>query len=425
MVIRLFNPLKYFFIFLIFIPLVAHAQSEKPALNLPQLIEEAIQNNPEILAARQKGEVFKQRVPQAAALEDPMVGLGVVNVPTNFSFRDEDMTMKEFSVSQKIPFPGKRSLMKGIAVKEAEAVSLEIEETTQRIVKEIKIAYYDLSHIHRAIEVTERIKKILEDFARIAETRYSVGEGIQLDLLKAHVEVSMMVNELIMLKQKGKALEARLKALLHRPAETIMGSPEEVQFRQFSFSPEALYTMALESNPALQAIKKMVEAKEKAHTLAKWEYLPDFNFKVAYGQRDNSQEMRRRDMLTGMVEVNIPLYFYWKQGRKVGEARAEVLSLEAQYQAMRNEIQFMITDMTSMVERGERQLELYKTGIIPQVSMQINSAMSAYRVNKANFMTLLDSQMTLYKYELEYHQALTDYEKNIANLEAIVGKQLF
>jgi len=425
MIRKLFTIVKWFFIFLIFIPLVAHAQSEKPALNLPQLIEEGLQNNPEILAARYKWEVFKERVPQAAALEDPMVGVGVVNLPTNFSFRDEDMTMKEFSISQKIPFPGKRSLMKQMAAKEAEAVSLEVEETVNRIVKEIKSAYYDLSHIYRATEVTERSKKILEDFARIAETRYSVGEGIQLDLLKAHVEVSKMVDELIMLNQKGKALEARLKALLNRPPETIMGRPEEVQFRKFPFSYEELYTKALESNPTLQGMKKMVEAKGKAYTLAKWEYFPDFNLKFAYGQRDHSPEMRRRDMLSGMVEINVPLFFYWKQSRKVGEARAEVLSLEAQYQAMRNEIQFMITDMTAMVERGERQLELYQTGIIPQASLQVNSAMSAYRVNKADFMTLLDSQMTLYKYELEYHQALTEYEKNVANLEAVVGKQLF
>ena len=71
----------------------------------------------------------------------------------------------------------------------------------------------------------------------------------------------------------------------------------------------------------------------------------------------------------------------------------------------------------------ERQLELYKTGIIPQASLQIKSAMSSYRVNKADFMTLLDSQMTLYKYELEYHQALTEYEKNVAGLGAVIGKQ--
>jgi outer membrane protein TolC len=48
--------------------------------------------------------------------------------------------------------------------------------------------------------------------------------------------------------------------------------------------------------------------------------------------------------------------------------------------------------------------------------------MSAYMVNKADFMTLLDSRMRLYRYELEYHDALTEYEKSLAALEAVVGK---
>jgi len=78
-----------------------------------------------------------------------------------------------------------------------------------------------------------------------------------------------------------------------------------------------------------------------------------------------------------------------------------------------------------MTQRVERQIDLYKTGIIPQASLQNNSAMSAYRVNRADFMTLLDSQMTLYKYELEYHQALTEYEKSVAGLGATIGKPLF
>jgi outer membrane protein TolC len=108
----------------------------------------------------------------------------------------------------------------------------------------------------------------------------------------------------------------------------------------------------------------------------------------------------------------------------VAETKADILSAEAQYRAMKNEIQFMITDMVSMIQRVERQLDLYKTGIIPQASLQLNSAMSAYRVNKADFMTLLDGQMTLYKYELEYHQALTEYEKNVASLGTVIGKQL-
>jgi len=407
-----------------------YAQPEKPFINLNQLVEEALQNNPEILAAKKKWEVFKEKIPQAYALEDPMLGFGIVSLPTNFSFKDEDMTMKEFSISQKFPFPGKRPLMKQMAEKEAEAVSTEIKEKINRIVKEVKTAYYDLSHVYRATEVAQRNKKILEDFSKIAETRYSVGEGIQQDVLKSHIEVSKMVDELIMLGQRKKALEAKLKALLNRPPETQMGEPEEVIFRKLPLTLEELQKMALEMNPTLKGMKKMIEAKEKAHALAKREYYPDFNLKLAYGQRDNMREsdgteIKRRDMLTGMIEINIPIFYNSKQSRKVAETKADILSWEAQYRAMKNEIFFMIADIGAMVHQRERQYELYRTGIIPQANLQTQAAMSAYRVNKADFMTLLDSQMTLYKYELEYHQVLTEYEKNVANLGATIGKQLF
>ena len=106
-----------------------------------------------------------------------MFSFGIINLPTNFSFKDEDMTMKEFSVSQKLPFPGKRPLMKEMAEKEAEAVSTEIQGRIHQVIKEIKTAYYELSHVYRATEVIQRNKEILETFAKIAEARYSVGEG--------------------------------------------------------------------------------------------------------------------------------------------------------------------------------------------------------------------------------------------------------
>jgi outer membrane protein TolC len=405
-------------------PYSSSAQPGKPRSNVDQLVEEALQNNPEILAVKIKWEVFKERIPQASALEDLMFGFGIVSLPTNFSFRDEDMTMKEFSISQKFPFPGKRPLMKEMASKEAEAVFNEIQEKANRIMRDVKAAYYDLSHVYRTTAVIQRNKEIMESFAKIAEGKYSVGEGLQQDVLKAHVEVSKMVDELIMLGQRKRALEAKLKALLNRPPQTSVDEPEEVVFKKLPIDIEELQKTAIEVNPTLGAMKKMIEAKEKAYALAKREYYPDFNFKFAYGQRDNSPDMKRRDMLTGMMELNIPIYFRVKQGRKVAETKAEILASEAQYRAMRNEISFMIADMGSMTERVERQIDLYKTGIIPQASLQVNSALSAYRVNKVDFLTLLDSQITLYKYEIEYHQALTEYEKNVASLGAVIGKQI-
>ena len=419
------RTIRLFFscLFLLSLPISASAQPAQLRLKLDPLIEEALQNNPEILAAKKRGEVFKEKVPQSWALEDPMLGLGIVNLPTNFSFRDEDMTMKEISISQKIPFPGKRPLMREMAEKEAEAVSTEIDDRANRVIKEVKTTYFDLSHVYRAKEVTQRNKQIFETLSKIAETRYATGEGIQQDVLKAHVEISRMADDLIMLDQKRVALEAKLNSLLNRVGDVSMGEPEDLMFKSFAFTLDELQKMALDSNPTLKAMKTMIEAKEKAHGLARLDYYPDFTFKFAYGQRDNGPEMNRRDMLTGMVEMTIPLFFESKQSRKVAETLADIQTLQAQYRAMKNEVFYMVASMASMLQRTERQLELYKTGIIPQASMQIKSALSAYTVNKIDFMTFLDSQMTLYRYELEYHGALTEYEKNLSSLEATVGKR--
>jgi len=409
---------------LVFIPDYVIAQSERPLLKLDLLIEEALQNNPEILASKKRSEIYREKIPQASALEDPMFGFGILSLPTNFSFRDEDMTMKEFSISQKFPFPGKRPLMKEMAAKEAESISTETEERSNRIIKEVKAVYYELAYLSHSIEITQKNKEILENFVKITETQYGLGMGIQQDLLKAHVEVSKMVDELIMFAQKKKALEAKLRALLNRPPDTPIGEPDKIALKKVSIPIEGLQKMVLDFNPSLKGMKKMIEAKEKAYALARREYYPDFNFRFAYGQRDNGPEMKRRDVLSGMMEINIPLFYKSKQDRKVAEAKADIQNSEAQYQAMKNELLFMVSDMASMIQRIERQLELYQTGIIPQASLQIHSAMSAYRVNKADFMTLLDSQMTLYRYELEYHQAFAEHGKNVANLEWLIGRRL-
>ena len=105
-------------------------------------------------------------------------------------------------------------------------------------------------------------------------------------------------------------------------------------------------------------------------------------------------------------------------------ANADVRAARADYESVQNELFYMIADMGSMAERLERRIVLYRTGILPQARLQIDTAMSAYMVNKADFMTLLDSRMQLYRYELDYHGALTEYEKSLAALEAVVGETI-
>jgi outer membrane protein TolC len=395
---------------------VGITSAQEPIIQLDPLVQEAIEKNPKIIAARERHAGLKERVTQAGALEDPMLGLGVVSLPNNFEFDEEDMTTKEVSITQKFPFPGKRGLSEEVAAKEAGAGAHEVDAIANQVAQDVKTTFFDLSHVHRSIEVTLRNKGLLEELSKITQTRYSLGQGMQEDIVRIQVEISKMVDDLIMLEQKKKALSAKLNFLLNRPRNSPLGRPAGPDFRPVAFSIEELQQQADTDNPMLMALKQDIAARGKTIELARRDYFPDFSLKLAYGQRED-----RLDMYTGMIEMNLPIYFQSKQDRKVAEGYTALRSAQARYNDAQNEIYYMISDMGSMAQRLERKIELYRTGIIPQSRLQIDTAMSAYMVNKADFMTLLDSRMRLYRYELDYHEALTEYEKSLAALEAAVG----
>ena len=126
-------------------------------------------------------------------------------------------------------------------------------------------------------------------------------------------------------------------------------------------------------------------------------------------------------MVTAMVAISLPLWHQTKQGKKVSESQKEIQSAQDQLAAATNEIRFMMSDKLTEIERAEKQIELLRTGIIPQATLSLDSAFASYRVNKVDFITTLDSLMTLFKYEIQYYRLLSDHRKNIAEIEAAVG----
>ena len=73
------------------------------------------------------------------------------------------------------------------------------------------------------------------------------------------------------------------------------------------------------------------------------------------------------------------------------------------------------------MKRNYEQALLFKDGIIPQATAALDSAVAGYQVNKVDFLTLLNNQITLFKYEIEYFKTLTKHETKLAEMEEVVG----
>ena len=406
-------------------PTPAESRSAPPITTpLKELVSEALQNNPEIQAALKEKEAVQHRVAPAGALDDPMLEAGFLNVPTNsLRFDREEMTMKMIGLSQRFPYPGKRGLRQDVATKDAETAGYGYQETVNRVAREVRTAYFDLGLTLEMTKLVEKNKLILEQFLRLTETRYGVGQGSQADVLKAQTQLSKMVDELLKLARERPMIEAELNRMLGRSAKLAAPVPEPPQLREETLNLEALRETALARRPQLLALQSIVARNEKALDLARKDYYPDFDVRMSYGQRDNMPDgTRRADMVSLTVAINLPV---WREN-KIDPRVAESLAMRDQamnmYQAQRNEVAAKLRQQVATVEQNLKSARLYQTAILPQARLTVESALAAYRVNRADILMLLDSQMTVFNYETGLVTAMANYNKALAEIDLLTGR---
>ncbi|WP_224956333.1 TolC family protein [Geomonas subterranea] len=403
-----------------------HADQASPATeNLDQLVQTALANNPELKSSSARWEMYRSRIRQAGALEDPMLMLkiqnGVVTDPVNF--KRDGMTQKVVGISQLIPFAGKRQLKEDIAAAEAETYRWSVEERKLELARMVREAYYQVYFVDKALGIIDKNIRILDDFITLAQTKYSVGQGAQQDIYKALLERSKMLDMKISLEQQRRSLEVNLNSLLNRPQTTKVGAITDFKLAPFTYTPEQLLDIAEENRPQLKTIKAQIEKGRVGHLLAQKESYPDFNVSFEYMQRDKAMGSDGSDMYSLGVTFNLPIQKERRAAMRA-ESSSEVNMASEELSGARNTISSGINDLLAQMERRKKLIDLYTTGIIPQAEQSLESAVIGYRVNKVDFLTLLDNRVTLFNYEREYYDSMADYQMKLAQLEALVGKEL-
>jgi cobalt-zinc-cadmium efflux system outer membrane protein len=394
------------------------------ATPLAALLDEAMRNNAEIHAARDELEAAQQRTASAGALEDPMLEAGVVSLPVpSYSFSREDMTMKMLGLAQQLPFPGKRGLRIEVARKDAESVGYAYTETVNRVLRDLKLAYFELGLALRSTQLTERNKQVLEQFLAIAESRYAVGQGTQADVLKAQTQLSRVQNELIELDRERPMAEAELARALGRAGDIGGIAPETPPAQEPGVSLESLRTTALAQRPQLLALQKLVERNEKAVELARKDYYPDFDVRFSYGQRDDMPDGESRDPMVSLsVGFNLPVWRAAKLDPRVREAIAMRDQARDMYLAQTIEVGSMLRRQFAAAEQYQKSAQLYQRSLVPQARLAVEAALAAYRVGRVDFLMLLDSQMSVFEVEIGNAAALAGYHKALAEIDLLTGK---
>ena len=395
--------------------------------DVQRLIQIALDQNPEVQAARKRMEAMAMRVPQAASLADPMVdAVGwpfFPNVPQTASGR---MTV-DVMLSQQVPWHGK------LAAK-AEAAEAEVKEARSNLaavelatIEMVKRSYYELYYVQQAIRLTVLEQEELAKIRSAAYARYRATLTSQQDVLRAELELSQSENELIQLRQQLASAQARLARLLHASPQTELRAVEELPEEQAPHDLSALEERAVAARPELHARLAALERDRRMLDLARLDYRPDFTFKLGWGEMTTSRALAPSadglDNVTAGVSVNVPLYRK-RLDASVREAEANVVAMARQYDALRDGTLEQVADLFAQARSQQELLQLFREDILPKARQTYEISSSAYSVGEVDFLQLIDNFRQQLRYELSYRRLEASLLQTLAELERVVGGQL-
>ncbi len=400
--------------------------TESKQIDLQNLINKVLANNPQLQSMKFDQQSAEAAIPSAKALPDPVLGLNLMNLPVNsFSMDQEPMTGKQITLMQHFPFPGKLDIKQDIARKEAAVREEKLNEMQNQLVRQLKTVYYELFYVDHALETVRKSKDVIKQLISVAETKYSVGKGLQQDVLRAQLELSNLTDKGISLRQKRSTLASRLNTLINEPPEQLVGMIPEPAIQPVAYSLQQLKEQADAHSPLLGAWQAVIDQSNRKVALAEKQIYPDFSVGLAYTQRDRlANGGKGYDFVSAMFSVSLPIYYKRKQNQQIQEMKLMRSSVEERYQNVRNMVYQDLQDTYTGLQKNEQLVDLYKNGAIPQAQQSFRSSMSAYQNDKVDFLSLLDSELSLFHVQLTYYRALSDYNQNIADLEAATGSSV-
>jgi outer membrane protein TolC len=401
----------------------AQAAATGDSLLLAEVLALAEARNPRLKALQAAAEAVAYRQPEASTLPDPVLQLGVMNFGLPDFNTDMPSSMApSVQVMQMMPFPGKLSLRGDIAGYGTGMAEAGADEAWWDVRSRASSMFYDLYALDRRIEVMRSTFALLQDFQQVAKAMYVAGSGRQADVLRADVEVARMDAEIRTMEAMRTTMAARLNAMLDRPAVTEVPSPVLGELPLDVPERETLLTWAEETRPMLERGRLGVAQAGKRSDLAHRQIWPDFTVGFQYGQRGGAMGTER--MGSAMVGFSIPVHAGKRQYAARDEAQAMERLAEAELGSMEAEVDARIGELLAELDRARTLTALYQGEVIPEAHANVESAFSSYRVGSVDFMTLVDAQMTVNRYEGELYQLLGDYGKAMANLESAVGRPL-
>lgn len=321
----------------------------------------------------------------AGQLPDPVLRLGVENVPLSgparMSLSRDEMTMQRIGVMQELTSSDKRRLREERVLRDGERVRAERLATASTIERESALAWIERRY---AEVLAQLIRQQVEENrlqAEGAELAFRTGRGSQADVFAARAAIASIEDRLRQTQRQVEGARIMLARWVGQEA-AVATAAGNVPWQQ---PPAAVALLPrLQELPALKLLEAQVSAAETEVRQAQANRRPDVTVEAMYGRRPAYP-----DMFSIGVSIPLPIHRGNRQDREVGAKLAAVAEAQARYQdalaAQEGALRAQLTEW----ESGRQRVERLQAELLPAARNRTEAALSSYRSGKGDLPAVL------------------------------------
>jgi len=383
----------------------------------------AISGHPRVRAGRARVAAAANRVPQAEALEDPLLSSSFYPISDQALQTAAGRAGNTLSLTQKYPWPEKRWAKGVIANREMKIAAAKLSQAEMEIEETVRLAYYELWFANQALHITDQNRQIAVELIKLAEARYASG-GSQQDVLRAQLQLDTLDDRLIALRRQKAVAQADIAALVQQPGLVGIEPTGELDVAQVPERLEALFAAAQECSPRLREQRWAVSRDRHKQELACLGKYPDFVFGAGWQSITESDTVspvaNGRDNINFMVGVTLPI---WKEriSASIREASAEVSASSRDFNDVRNDTFRQIRRLSEQAYAADEQLQLYTDRILPRAKRTLQLASADYRGRLVDFGEVADGFTEVLMFELQVARTQATLAGALAQLHRAVG----
>jgi cobalt-zinc-cadmium efflux system outer membrane protein len=399
-------------------------REEAPAshLSLDEVTSDVLVNNPTIKEAESRWQAANARIAQAAAWDDPKVSgdsefRRFIKIPPN-AFMDQSAT-----IEQLIPITGKNLVRARAAAAEALSVFEEVRRAELDVLAKARAAYFRLANAYEQLEINGKNLTSLRQIADISRSRYEGGLESAANVLVAETDHSKLLEARRDLERNLSDAQSQLNTLMNRDAFATLGAPTAATIKEANLSLARLRQIALAQRPEVQMARAKVDTEKAKLQLAHRAWIPDPALMVK-GQRYNDAAQAVSELDAG-VSFTVPWVNFRKYSAGVREAGASVAAAEHGFDREQKEALRLLRDQLEKINTAHHHVELFRDKLVPQAGQAFEATRLSYESGKATFLDWISTQRNLRDIEATAREHLADYQVAVAELEAIIGAQLY